>query len=47
MADSLRRKSTDLEIQVERLRTDITIAETKERRNNNNIDILQTRINHE
>ena len=47
MADSLRRKSTDLEIQVERLRTDITIAETKERRNNYNIDILQTRINHE
>jgi len=47
MADSLRRKSTDLEIQVERLRTDITIAETKERRNNNNIDMLQMRINRE
>jgi len=40
MADSIRRKSTDLEIQVERLRTDITIAETKERRNNNKINEL-------
>ena len=47
MADSVRRKSTDLEIQVERLRTDITIAETKERRNNNKIDDLNSRINGE
>ena len=43
--DALRAKSNDLEIQVERLRTDITVAETKESRFERQIDELTDRIN--
>lgn len=46
-ADSLRARATNLEIQVERLRTDISVAETKEDRINAEIDRNIDRINFE
>lgn len=46
-ADSIRRRCTDLEIEVERLRTDIAVAEAKEDRINDEIDELTERINNE
>ena len=44
-ADALKAKSNELEIQVERLRTDITVAQTKEARFNQQIQDLQDKIN--
>jgi predicted nucleic acid-binding Zn-ribbon protein len=43
-ADSIRRRCTELEIQLERLRTDLRIAEAKEDRINEQIDALNARI---
>lgn len=46
-ADTIRRRCQDLEIQVERLRTDITVAESKDGRIDDQIRDLTIRINAE